>query len=245
MATYAAALPDPDAPPPTEFIAIAVRAAAEGVPVAAIARTLRLPYDRVLHYLTRAKRLGAITEVPRPDWPPAQSPADRSPAPALPLPRPRNTATVTVASTLPSQDVEFLCRHTFRLTNLEAGFLAVLLKCLFADKEKLHAVIESQRATRAIRPAQEEVTDVKMVDVMICKLRKKMTLHAHSNELAVPVQIRTSWGKGYFLDPGVKDMVYQMLDAGMGSSAHGARPARPALPVVPSGGRAAAARAPA
>jgi hypothetical protein len=104
--------------------------------------------------------------------------------------------------------VEFLCRHILHLTNLEAGFLGVLLRTLFAEKDKLHAVIESQRAARPLRPLNSsEVTDPKMVDVMICKLRKKLTPHG--------IVVRTSWGKGYFLDQTVKDAIYRMLDVGV------------------------------
>jgi len=167
--------------PPTDHM-LAVRTANEGVPVKAIARILHIPYDRVIALLNRALRLGEITSLPKTDWPIGHA----------------RTALATSPSPLGIADLEFLCRQTFRLTNLEAGFLAVLLRCLFAEKEKLHAVVEAQRASRQLRPAQPETTDPKMVDVMICKLRRKLAL-------ADPAfVIRTSWGKGYFLDPATK-----------------------------------------
>jgi len=176
------------APYPTECIAFAVRAAAEGVPVGVIARAIGQPYDRVLAYLQRAKALGAITDIPRADWPNDHMPRERPKTP------------------MPVEEVEFLCRRTFHLTNLEAGFLVVLLRCLFAEKEKLHAVIELQRNTRHLRPDKQEITDPKMVDVMICKLRKKLA--ACNPDLTVS----TSWGKGYFLEPQVKDLLHRLID---------------------------------
>lgn len=210
-------------PLPPELLGFMVRSAAEGVPVGAIARMVRLPYDRVLHCLQRARRLGAITSIPKPDWPANQTTQDRAP-----LRTPSNAATI------PHEECEFLCRHIFRLTNLEAGFLAVLLRTLFAEKEKLHAVIEQQRTNRPLRPLQGEVTNIKMVDVMVCKLRKKLA------RVAPDVVIRTSWGKGYFLDQPVKDGIYRMLDVGVGDFSHdlGTQP-------LPTGRRAGAAHVPA
>jgi hypothetical protein len=199
-----------------------VRAAAEGVPVAAIARTLKVPYDRVLHCLKRARSLGAISELPQTDWPPAQAMNERRPA-TVQAQKPE----LSRSSLQPPEEVEFLCRHVFRLTNLEAGFLVVLLRTLFAEKEKLHAVIEQQRAARPLRPLQQEVTDPKMVDVMICKLRKKMAGISRDNLSRSDrfpgdpsFVIRTSWGKGYFLDQSVKDAIYRMLDHGVGDFSH-------------------------
>lgn len=197
-----------------EFIAIAVRAAAEGVPVGAIARAMKLPYDKVLTYLQRAKKLGAINEIPKPDWPANQPVGERRPTAYGQRAGASASPTESRSVHLPHEDVEFLSRHVFRLTNLEAGFLVVLLRTLFAEKEKLHAVIELQRSARPLRPLQEGATDPKMVDVMICKLRKKMGLIDPS------FIIRTSWGKGYFLDQYVKDAIYRMLDNGVGDFSH-------------------------
>lgn len=162
-------------------VSFAVRAASEGVPVGVIARCTGMPYDRVLTCLQRAQKVGAITEIPRSDWPPNGERAKSQPV-ALPV------------------ETEFLCRQKFHLTNLEAGFLAVLLRCLLAEKDKLHAVIEQQRNSRALRP-ERDVPDPKMVDVMICRLRRKLA------EFDPSYVIRTSWGKGYYLDQSVKDMM--------------------------------------
>lgn len=163
-----------------------VRAAAEGVPVRAIARIFCLDYTRVAGTLSRAMDLGQLANLPRPDWTPGSTTPSNSP------------------QMLPA-DLEFLCRETFRLTNLEAAFLSMLLRCLFAEKEKLHAVVERQRYQRPLRPLEPEITDPKMVDVMICKLRRK--LRAVDDKFI----IRTSWGKGYFLEQAMKTAIMRRL----------------------------------
>jgi hypothetical protein len=195
-----------------DLVGFVVRAGAEGVPINAIARAMQVPYAKVLLYLQRAKKLGAISEIPKADWPPAENERRPTAARTLAAVKSRGPKPPTSANR-PPEELEFLSRHIFHLTNLEAGFLVVLLRCLFAEKDKLHAVIELQRATRPLRPLQQEVTDPKMVDVMICKLRKKM------NAVDLSFVIRTSWGKGYFLDQHVKDAIYRMLDTGVPSSA--------------------------
>jgi len=194
--------------PHPECIAFAVRAAAEGIPVGAIARTLRMPFDRVLLYLQRAKKLGALIELPKSDWPANQSVSERSRsvAPLAAVVKGPALGPVSGIAALAADEQEFLCRNAFKLTILEAGFLVVLLRCLFAEKEKLHAVIETQRHTRSVRPDRTEPTDPKMVDVMICKLRKKMG--AYDPRFIV----MTSWGKGYYLTRDVKDIIFQTLE---------------------------------
>lgn len=171
-------------------LTLAVRCANEGIPIAAIARVLQSPFEYISQCLTHARKLGAITEVPKPDWPTGTTSNTRSP-----------TLSGFVA------DVEFTCRKTFRLTNLEAGFLVVLLRMAHADKEKLRLVIEQQRATRQFRPDKQEVSDPKMVDVMICKLRKKL------KAIDPALVIRTNWGKGYYLEQDVKDRILTLIGA--------------------------------
>jgi hypothetical protein len=197
-----------------DLVGFVVRAGAEGVPISAIARALKLPYDRVLLYLQRAKKLGAIAEIPRPDWPPAENERRPTVARTLAAAKSREQSATPKSALRSPDELEFLSRHIFHLTNLEAGFLVVLLRSLFAKKDMLHAVIELQRATRPLRPLQQEVTDPKMVDVMICKLRKKM------NAVDPAFLIRTSWGKGYFLDQSIKDGIYRMLDVGVAGLPH-------------------------
>lgn len=171
-------------------VPVMVRAANEGIPVAAIARITQRPFDAVVEVLQQAFQHGQIGELPKPDWPPAAKWSDHLPS----TPRSAN-----------AEDVEFQCRKVFRLTALEAGFMMVLLRCECADKEKLHNVIEQQRTCRSHQPDSMELTDPKMVDVMICKLRKKL------REAGFPECIQTSWGKGYYIEPSVKQNIFAKI----------------------------------
>lgn len=180
-----------------------VRAANEGIPTAAIARIVQRPFDEVCEALTLALDAWRISSMPRADWPPDAKWSERSPA----VPRSAN-----------SEEVEFQCRKIFKVTNLEAGFMMALLRLECADKERLHGVIEQQRHSRAHEPDSMELTDPKMVDVMICKLRKKVGVPLNMEGSAV---IKTSWGKGYYIEPDVKKAIYELLGSFGGT--YGAR----------------------
>lgn len=174
---------DIELPLPEPENKFAVAAANEGVPVAAIARIILHPYGAVSSALYEAQCLGRIAYMPKPDWPPAQKWDERTPA------------------TPASEDFEFNVRKTFGLTNLETGFILVLLKQERADKDRLHRVIEQQRFARQQCPDRMELTDPKMVDVMICKLRKKL------RSVDARFVIKTLWGTGYFLEPEVRQLI--------------------------------------
>lgn len=183
---------------------VAVRAANEGIPVAAIARIIDEPFDVAHNILTSALSTAEIVEMPKNDWPPTAKRSDRLPT----SPRIAN-----------AEDLEFVCQKEFKLTNLEAGFITVLLRNQWADKEKLHGVVERQRASRYQKPEQSELTDPKIVDVIMCKLRKKL-------RTADPaIVVTTAWGKGYYFEPVVKQRVYDRI-GGPYADGHGPAPER-------------------
>lgn len=175
---------------PAFHILVATRAANEGIPIAAIARVLNQPFSLMEEVLRSARRLGHITQMPKGDWPPGVNWAGRLPT----TPRAAN-----------AEDIEFACRKTYRLTPLEAALMLVLLRCEFATKDKLHNVVETQRQHRQQRPDNPEETDPKIVDVVVCKLRKKL------RDIDKRVAITTSWGKGYYMEPKVKELVYAAI----------------------------------
>jgi len=176
------------------------RAANEGVPVASIARILQRPFDEISDNLRASLACGQITQMPKADWPPGGKWTDRLP---------------TIPRSLNADDIEFHVKHAFRLTKLEAGFMMVLLTHDCADKERLHSVIEQQRMSRQMRPDKQETTDPKMVDVMICKLRKKLKT---ADETLI---IQTSWGKGYFFEPDIKQRIFGLIGVHDGPSDRG------------------------
>lgn len=190
---------DPAAP---IIMPIAINAANEGIPVAAIARIINRPFDVTLEALHEAKDRGSIAELPRPDWPPGTRIHDR--LPSIPLPS--------------DQDLAFLCGKTFRLTSLEAGFLVALLKNQQVKKTRLHGIVEHQRNTRMNQPDHKEATDPKMVDVMICKLRKKLKV------IDSGLEIKTIWGDGYYVETDMKARIVAHLDG----APHGQKEKAPA-----------------
>jgi hypothetical protein len=171
---------------------VATRAAVEGIPVAAIARVIGHSTERTYRTLKYHLQLGTICEMPRADWPPTARLADRTPS---------------TRRTVSDGDIRFAAQKLFRLTNLEAAFLTTLLKAEHADKTTLHHVVEAMRFTRASQPSSMEVTDPKMVDVMICKLRRK--LREVDNRFADA--IKTIWGLGYHIEPPMKALLMAAL----------------------------------
>jgi hypothetical protein len=165
---------------------IAARLAHEGVPVSAIARALGKSSSNVRDCLEYHLEIGGITEMPVADWPPTARRADHLPA---------------FLQKEPEKIQLLSCQRVLNLTPLEAGFMLVLLKRDEADKETLHYVIETQRAMR--RADNPETTDKKMVDVIICKMRKKLAKHG--------VTITTIWGKGYFISEEGRAILEKLL----------------------------------
>lgn len=168
---------------------IATRLANEGIPVNVIARGLEVPASDVRISLDEALASGRITEMPAADWPPTARRADHLP-PHIAAARDADLVT------------SFM--RAFKLTKLMALFLLVLVKREEADKATLHRVIEAQRAVRVNRPNDAEETNPKMVDVMICNLRKKLKVFG--------LTINTLWGRGYYLDTPDRQRVLSLVE---------------------------------
>jgi hypothetical protein len=149
----------------------------EGVPICAIARSFSKSAGEVKEVLDDARGRGVIVELPQFDWPPGTSRMRRLPA---------------FMSKISPADFIMAVRDLFKLTVLEAEFVRVLVYNNRADKPKLHSVALKLRVDRSTKPNSYDDTDPKMVDVVICHLRKKLTKHE--------VTIKTLWGSGYFLD---------------------------------------------
>jgi hypothetical protein len=176
---------------PGWLIPIVVGAANEGIPVAAIGRSCKMPFSNIMTALRDAKARGDVVDIPNADWPPSAKRHDRLPA---------------VAPSRQDDDYAFLCRQLFRLTPLEAAFLVTLLKHDRVEKTRLHNVVEQYRITRSTQPCARDATDPKMVDVMICKLRKKLkTIDAR-------FLISTIWGGGYHVTPEAKAAITEWIN---------------------------------
>lgn len=169
-----------------ELTDIARRMADERIPVNVIARCLKHPAEVIRESLAALLACGSIVEIPPPDWPPTSKLSDHLP----------------IRSVVPSDDnVIFALRKLMKLTPLEAAFLSVLMKFEEADKTKLHMVIENLRQERQGGPSKMDQTDPKMVDVMICKLRKRLRM------LDPKLEIKTMWGRGYYIEEPVRRLL--------------------------------------
>lgn len=168
----------------TEQRQIAARLADEGVPVLAIARGMKLSSTDVYDALADALEQGVILEMPKPDWPPGTSRQNRN----------------ALAGTILDNDdnLKFACARLFKATRLEAALLGMLLKRQEVTKSQLHTVIEQNRPSETA-----DETDIKMVDVLICHLRKKLKPHNLS--------IETVWGIGYLMKREAREQAAALL----------------------------------
>ncbi len=158
---------------------IAQRMALEGIPVRAIARSLKQDAGLIYDTLEAAQQQAIIIDMPKDDWPPTAKRADHAPA---------------FKPGLRDDDLAFACRQVFKLTPLQAAFMVALLKNSRVDKTKFHILIENLRNNRLdSQPSDKEPTAPKMVDVVICHLRKRL------KKVDQGIEINTNWGDGYFI----------------------------------------------
>lgn len=166
---------------------IMVRLADEEIPVGAIARATKRPADEVRDILHDAVARGAIIRIPRPDW--------------HPLPRGERTV-LSAVEKLSDDTILHVCIRLFKITRLQASLFTLLIKRNEVTKEMMHHAIEQRRVKTA--KACEE-TDPKMVDVVVCHLRKRLK--------AIPLEIKTLWGCGYYMSPVDRRTANEMINA--------------------------------
>ncbi len=184
-----------------DILASIARLANEGIPVAVIARGLDAESGSIRNVIQDAINCGVVTEMPRADWPPTARRADHLPS---------------QLSKEQEKDLLITCRRAFDVTGLQANFLVVLLKREEVDKDTLHNVIESQRAIRRNQPDNPESVDPKMVDVIICNLRKKLRpFWPPGHEV-----IKTLWGHGYYMEKVDRDVALDKVHAAVQSATH-------------------------
>lgn len=158
-----------------------VRMADEGVPIGAISRIAQLPSEEFRPVLRSALTEGRLVELPREDWPPALSRTDRGPQISdIRLSKARAKHSISDDDT-----VLLAIAEVFKATRLQSKVLLKLLRRGHCTKEMLHDTVEENRG----RP--EEPTHDKIVQVMICHLRKKL------RPFGIP--IKTKHGIGYSL----------------------------------------------
>lgn len=83
----------------------------------------------------------------------------------------------------------------WRLTGSESRVFGVLLARELASKDAVMAAL--------YRDTGKDEADIKIVDVLVCKIRKKVTPFG--------IQIATRWGEGYYLTPAAKALARQAM----------------------------------
>jgi hypothetical protein len=87
----------------------------------------------------------------------------------------------------------------FKLSPTEARALMQLMQHGQVSREALHA---------AMSPDGIPVSQIKGIDVVVCKMRKKLAPHG--------IEIETRWGQGFWLADGTRDRIRKILaDAGL------------------------------
>jgi len=178
-------IPNTEEPLNPVVASIAVRLADEGVPVRAIARAIKHASEDVRDALHLAIDCGQIVCMPRDDWPVNVLRDHRIPD-ALGKPK------------LDEEKTIFNIARLFKVTKLQAALFAVLIKRTEVIKNTLHQVIEGRR-----KPNKED-TDPKMVDVVVCHLRKRL--------VPFGIEIETQWASGYYMTPDMRKKATLLLD---------------------------------
>jgi DNA-binding response OmpR family regulator len=148
---------------------IAVRLADEGVPVRAIARAVRMPSSDLRERLHEALSDGRLLELPRDDWPPG-CPRDQRALQIFRMVRENREALHQAAM------------QQFSLTPSGARVLVKLLETERTSREVLHVALSQTSAP---------TSDIKIVDVAICSLRKRLERFG--------IEIVTLWAYGFQL----------------------------------------------
>lgn len=89
------------------------------------------------------------------------------------------------------------------LTPTEGQMLGMLLAREFVPRDAFHIALYQSRAS------VDDVPEIKIIDVLICKIRAKL-------KKLCDAKIETKWGEGYFIRPAGKVMLrthLQMLAA--------------------------------
>lgn len=93
----------------------------------------------------------------------------------------------------------------FRLTNLEARLFGVVLQRGMASRETLMAALYYDR------PTDRDEPEIKIVDVVVCKIRKKLKPFG--------IDLLTIWGQGYRLSPEDRERCKSMMEASIAVAA--------------------------
>lgn len=164
-----------------DYQEIAVRMVDEGIPIRVIARSLFVDMDDLREVVDRAVTDGRLLAVTRDDWPPGTLRQNRLP---------------DHSTQMTDEFLAAKCGRMFHLTSREALLLVALLRRTEASKEQL---------LQFIYAGADDAPEIKIIDVFICKVRKKLK--------DAGILIETMWGRGYFIPGDARRRVFDMIEA--------------------------------
>jgi DNA-binding response OmpR family regulator len=162
-----------------------IRAADEGVPIQAIKRIFKMLVDTVniRELLATAVRAGRLIGLPREDWPPKVATDARTPQHKV--------------AECDDDEMVFNISRQMKFTRLESRIFLVLIRRGQASREQLHDAVEANRGY------PDETTQEKIVDVVVCKLRKKLAPHG--------LILSTVHGQGYEMADAHREKAWQLI----------------------------------
>lgn len=166
------------ADPKINMEAIVANLAQEGVPVRAIARSTKIPSEDVREILDLAMDAGTILQIPRDDWTIGSTKDNRD-------------IGIDAFAALNEAQMKLYCVKLFNVTALQGAVLSALIRRKELTREAAHVLINAQRT------AFIDETTVKMVDVVVCHLRKRLRKLGPAPAMV----IKTIWGQGYYMVP--------------------------------------------
>jgi DNA-binding winged helix-turn-helix (wHTH) protein len=169
----------------------AIRMAAECIPIAAIARIVQEPREMVRDVLQDARAEGYLAELPAEDWPPGQAGTVQ----ARPV-QVRRESRADFEERCTALQIALIERGV-RLTASEGRILLLMTDHEMMAKGRLHELVAPE-------------ADMKVIDVFVCKLRKRLAL--------LQLRIETIWGRGYRLDAASRRTLAAMLAGEAGPS---------------------------
>lgn len=175
-----------------------VRMADEGIPIGAISRIAQVPTEDFRPVLRGAVTDGRLLEMPREDWPPIVPRIDRTPQVSD-----ARMSQARAKQTISDDDTILLSiAEVFKTTRLQGKVLLKLVRRGHCTKEMLHDTVEDNRGNPS------EPTQGKIVQVMICHLRKKL--------LPFGWKIKTHHGSGYSMAVETRQQIITLLTGSVG-----------------------------
>jgi DNA-binding winged helix-turn-helix (wHTH) protein len=167
---------------------VAIRLADEGVPVRAIARAVHMPAELLRPHFERAKLVGRLVDLPREDWPPG-------------VPRAHRVPDLQPIADVDEEVLKAWIMQAFAMTAGQARMFLALIRRREVHRDQLHSIYNE-------RDGGVADTEVKIVDVQICMMRKLLKDKG--------IEIRTLWSFGYCMTTANRRCALELLLAGLG-----------------------------